>query len=732
MKLFRSSRRYKKSVLALFLCSAMMALPYGGQAIDFLPVADVHTGMEGHADTVVQGDDISSFNVKVLGVMRDRGPSGDLILAKFSGPVIDETGGIVHGMSGSPVYINNKLVGAVAYGWGFADGTIGMITPIEDMVKLWNIPYESSVSNPWKDSRLIPLGTPLMAYGFDGDALDFMKDKLPEYGYSTYATAAADGDESPKPLKAGGSVAALLVDGDLKLGAIGTVTYVDQDHLVAFGHPFLKRGSVGYFMHNASIFTVVRSVNSGFKLGSMGAEVGAITEDRGSGIAGKTGQIMSGIPMDITIRDLDMNRSKEAAVKIVDAGELSPTLAATSVYSFLNKTLDRSGEGTATVAIKIQPRDGSIPPLERTNMFYSSESIGLKSVDEFYNIVDALMNNRFINYEIAGIQVETDVTKTPKTALIKDATLTPGIASPGDTIVIEVHLQPFRGKEVTKEVFFTIPKDQPLGKVTLEVRGGGVVPLPYLLEKQKYNLTDEIIRRLKTYKSFDEFYKELRKADTNNQIVVEILEDGISMVDSGDGDTTKKAKLENVEENPIPGTVAKPKNKGNLPGVDPEDDEKEHYTAKVDTEYVIRGDGQFILDIKSPADRDKAKAKLAKAQAKAQKEKAKQAEDSKKTDETDKANQDQKTEAQNNDGQKADADKNDGAQKSDDANKANDANNAKDGNKANDATDANKSDTADGNNKTKQTDGGNKGTDSQQVESTDNSTASASDGSAAQ
>ena len=220
-----------------FLCCTVAA---SAQAVDFLPVTDVHTGMEGHVDTVVTGDDISSFNMKVLGVMKDRGPSGDLILAKFSGPVIDETGGIVHGMSGSPAYIDGKLVGAVAYGWGFADGTIGMITPIEDMVKLWNIPYEKNLANPWRDSQLIPLGTPLMAYGFDPSALKFMKEKLPEYEYSTYDTAAADGDDVAKPLKAGGSVAALLVDGDLKLGAIGTVTYVDQDKVVAFGHPFLN------------------------------------------------------------------------------------------------------------------------------------------------------------------------------------------------------------------------------------------------------------------------------------------------------------------------------------------------------------------------------------------------------------------------------------------------------------------------------------------------------------
>ncbi len=619
MKGFRSSRRYLKGVLALLFCWSMATT--SAEAIDFMPVNDVRTGMEGHADTVVSGDTISSFNVKVLGVMRDRGPSGDLILAKFSGPVIDETGGIVHGMSGSPVYIDGKLVGAVAYGWGFADGSIGMITPIEDMVKLWNIPYEKNLANPWRDDKLIPLGTPLMAMGFDSDSLSYMKAKLPQYGYATYDTAAADGDQVARPLKAGGSVAALLVDGDLKLGAIGTVTYVDGQHIVAFGHPFLKRGSMDYFMHNAYIFTVVKSLDSGFKMGSMGAEVGTVTEDRGAGIAGVSGRIAHGIPLRLAIRDLDTGKERLAGVKLVEAGEMTPTLAATSFYNFLNKTLDRTGEGTATVHLTITPRDTTIEPLSRTNMFYSAENVSLKSVDEIYNIIDILMNNRFKDYEIADMQITADVTKKPETAHIIDATLTPGVAAPGDTIVVDVRLQTFRGKTITKEVFYTVPKDQPLGKVTLEVRGGGVVPLPYLIEKQKYNLTDEIIRRLKTYKDFDEFYKELRETDTNNQIVVEILQNGVSMVDTNE-DTVSTPKVDPEVINPIPGGIEKPKTKDGVKDITNPDDKKEPQESKIDTNYIIRGDGQFVLDIVSPANRDKAIAKMQREHAKAIKEKA--------------------------------------------------------------------------------------------------------------
>ena len=125
MKFSHSWRRYRKRYWRFSSCTSLTA----AQAVDFMPVNDVTTGMEGIAKTVIVGDTISTFDVKVLGVMKDKGPSGHLILAKFSGPVMEKTGGIAHGMSGSPVYINGKLVGAVAYGWGFADGTIGMITP---------------------------------------------------------------------------------------------------------------------------------------------------------------------------------------------------------------------------------------------------------------------------------------------------------------------------------------------------------------------------------------------------------------------------------------------------------------------------------------------------------------------------------------------------------------------------------------------------------------------------
>ena len=144
------------------------------QATEFMPVEAVREGMHGIAKTVVTGDRIDTFDVDVLGVMKQRGPSGDLILVRVSGDVIDRTGGIAQGMSGSPVYIDGKLVGAIAYGWGFADGKIGMVTPIGDMLKLWTV--EDSRQRRWfppaDGDRLVPLATPVMASGFSAESLD--------------------------------------------------------------------------------------------------------------------------------------------------------------------------------------------------------------------------------------------------------------------------------------------------------------------------------------------------------------------------------------------------------------------------------------------------------------------------------------------------------------------------------------------------------------------------------
>ena len=310
-----ASKKIKR--LALSICLALGSiLPAGAE--EFLPLSDVREGMHGYAKTVVHGTKIDTFDVDVLGIMKNKGSAGgDLVLVKVSGPLIDETGGIAQGMSGSPVYIDGRLLGAIAYGFPQSDGRIGMVTPISDMLRLWTIDSGEEKKESGADRDLIPLATPLMASGYTPSGMEFLTDKMKDFNMVPYSAASAGVDEMPRPLEAGGAVSATLVTGDLKLGAVGTVTYVDKDHMVAFGHPFLDKGSSSYFMHNSYIFTVVPSRNIPFKLGSVGAEIGTVNEDRGSGISGLSGKVPESVRLHSSVLDEDTGRTQSLNVRMV-------------------------------------------------------------------------------------------------------------------------------------------------------------------------------------------------------------------------------------------------------------------------------------------------------------------------------------------------------------------------------------------------------------------------------
>lgn len=596
MNKIRKFRRFARTVMAAAFCCLAS---FSAMAETFMQINEVRPGMTGYAKTVAHGRDIETFPVEILGIMKNGGPSGDLILARFSGPLIEETGGIAQGMSGSPVYIDGKLVGAIAYGWSFTKSRMGMITPIADMVKLWNNPTREEITDfNARETQLIPIATPLMASGFDGVSMEWLKGKLKSYNFQPVDTASVGDDDTAFPLQAGSSVAAAFVDGDMRLGAIGTVTYVDDNNIVAFGHPFLKRGSINYFMHNAYIFTIVNNLDSSFKLGSIGAEIGKIDQDRGSGIAGEYGMTAPGIPVTITVTDRDTQRLQTKRVKIIEDNELTPVLAATSVYNTVNKTIDRRGGGTVTFTYKIRSADGTEKDITRHNMYYSEDNINEKSIDEIYNVLDILKHNEFIKYPVLSVDMEMSVTQAKQSARIIDATATPVVVSPGDTIYFKVKIHPYRGEDEIRDMSFTVPQDQPLGDMVLEVRGGGIVPLPYLIQKQQYNLTDEILERLRTYKDFSDLKKKIEGEDSNNQIVIEILEQNVSMVND---EKTKATKVKIEGKEPVKPNKELLKPKKHLLN---DADEDEAVKATVDTPYIVKGDGQITIKVMTPAKRD--------------------------------------------------------------------------------------------------------------------------------
>lgn len=597
-----------KKALQAAVIGACLTVPamFPSEAMEFLPVSEVREGMQGYAKTVVHGTKIDTFQVEVLGVMKNKGATGgDLVLVRVSGPVIDETHGIAQGMSGSPVYINGKLLGAIAYGFPQSNGRIGMVTPISDMLNLWTVTDKKwPALDPAANPDLIPISTPLMASGYTKDGLNYLSDKMKSFNMIPVAASSAGADETPRPLEPGGAVAATLVTGDLKLGALGTVTYVDGNRMVAFGHPFMNRGNSGYFMHNSWIYTIVPSENIPFKLGTVGAEIGKINEDRGAGISGISGEIPSYVSLHAAATDLDTGNVKNLNVRMMEEESLLPTLSATSIYNAVSNVMDRSGSGTVSFSYSLIPKDLKERTFTRKNMYWSNTDIAARSVDEIYNVIRLLENNRFSRYTLQNVKMNLEVTKERKTAQLLDASAFPIIVSPGDMIYIRVRLQPYRGDIEYKDLTFVVPKDQPLGDMELEVRGGGVIPLPYLIQQQQYNLTDEIINRIRTYKDFNDLFDQLENEDQNNQVVAEILDPNVSMI-TKDESQGNKAEIQDKKSDETPDYLKKQNDKNAI-------DKKNEYKSRVDTDYVVLGDGQFTFKVMKPADRDAALKKLAK------------------------------------------------------------------------------------------------------------------------
>lgn len=298
-------------------------------AMSIMPTNEIQAGMVGVAKTVIKGSAIEEFSVEIVGVLNESPKEEGYILAKVSGATIDQTGGVLQGMSGSPVYINGKLIGAISGGWKDIDNKLCIITPIREMLKLWNLPDEKNIrqSNLFKLDKnadkvatttltgATSLSGPLMASGFTPAGLELLNEKLKPFAISAYGVSNSVGGNNNKNqairLEAGSAIASEIVRGDLSLAAIGTVTAVEGNKVLAFGHPFLRRGNVSYFMSAANIIGTASGLNNGFKIGEPGYAWGLINQDRNMGIAGKIGQMPYIIPLRVQVYDKDLDLQKK-------------------------------------------------------------------------------------------------------------------------------------------------------------------------------------------------------------------------------------------------------------------------------------------------------------------------------------------------------------------------------------------------------------------------------------
>lgn len=509
-------------LLTVLLCCQLLVAAAAN--VPLMPVRDIQPGMQGVGKTVISGDKIEEFNVEILGVSGSQA-MGYNIFARLYGDVIDKTGGVAQGMSGSPVYVDGRLVGAVAFGKTFNDPHYCFLTPIGRMLPLLDEP--ASVGADW-----LPKGTALMAGGFTEYGLSYLQEKLAPFGLTAVGTG-GEAQESAKALEPGSSVGVSLLQGDMSLGALGTVTWTGDDgKVLAFGHSFMQRGESNFFMTKAWVLGVIPNLQSGYKVGNIGAPVGSITQDRSTGIGGSLGRLPKSIPLFVSANDSDRAQSNSVRVRLVEDEKLVPSIVDSVVVNTLSKTVDRSGGGTAKLRFNITGVDSKkqLVKIERENMFYSSDSL-LKNVDqELTEAVTILMQNKFEPVELYGIDVEAELSSQVQVAEVFGVRAPAAKVKPGEKVPITVTLKPYRGEEFTKTVYFTVPKDHPGGKLALNVRGGSSMAwVMELLRKQQAEGAPAAKKQEQQRRKLADFIKNVNNADKNNELIIDLASGQLSV-----------------------------------------------------------------------------------------------------------------------------------------------------------------------------------------------------------
>jgi hypothetical protein len=450
------------------------ATPPPSATAGIFPLSEVHRGLHGVAYTVFEGTQPESMDVEILGVLKNvLGPNQDMILARLRGSKPEYTG-VVAGMSGSPVYIDGKLLGALSYRIGqFSKEPIAGITPIAEMLAVNGTPNSamwtatSTQSDPNSTSTaavadvtdIHPIETPLVLSGFSPEAVKFFQQHVSIMGLAPVAglggSSSDDGhvDTSSAPLLPGSAVSALLVRGDLEIAATCTVTYVDPKQVLACGHPITRYGNVSIPMTKADVVATLASPLNSFKIVNTTQTIGAFTEDRSSAIRGVPGDSARMIP--VTIHTHGGLRDRTLHMEVIDNPDITPGAVMVSLYESLLETNSYSEELTyelrGTVSI-----DG-YPPLHLDSFIAPTEQLpsALRAALTVGQRFQTVYGNSARVRNIQSIELNIDSLPGRRSIQLERAQASQPAAHPGDTVMVEATLRPFRGE--TRNVRIPVP-----------------------------------------------------------------------------------------------------------------------------------------------------------------------------------------------------------------------------------------------------------------------------------
>jgi hypothetical protein len=459
------------------------------QSTDILPLSEVHPGMQGYAYTIFAGDQIEKFDLEVLGIMPNfLGPQQSIILVQLKGPKVEHTG-VVAGMSGSPVYLDGKLAGALSLKLGiFTKEPIAGVTPIADVL---NPPVQSSAPQPAQSGQntaqqfsppslpndsssnpannfaaqqitlptgaaLEPIETPLVFSGFQASALRQFSSQLQRYGF----VAAQGGTAAPRPddsqLKPGDMAGMVLVQGDASINSACTVTAVQADRVFLCGHPFLSLGDVQLPMARSRVLTTLSSDMASTKIVNMGGSIGTITGDHLTAVTGKLGTPPAMIPLELTLSVA--GAEKQLHFQLVNHPRLTPILVALTTFSGLTQN-SLYGEGTTLhLSGEIQLKNHA--PVLIENTFAPGDALspdGLPIALTMQSIFSRLFTNNFEATAIERVSLRVESVPGRHSFTIESAWLEKGEAAPGETLRVRVLLRPYRGPAQVQETTVRVP-----------------------------------------------------------------------------------------------------------------------------------------------------------------------------------------------------------------------------------------------------------------------------------
>ena len=547
----------------ILLIPFLLAETTGETAPNFLTLADIKPGMKAECHTVFKGDKIESIPVEIVGVVEGSGPVRHFILIKFTGN--SDKLGISAGMSGSPVFIENRLAGAVGYGFTNADPHYGLVTPIQDMLKLWEesakpgrgayyfqrgglngfkgVAFGENAGDHFLQAR--PVATPLLLSDPNPRAFRLLAANLPEGMVFPVAVAssarAKRKNEEERNFLPGGAFSVLLSDGDYQVAALGTVTWVENRRFLAFGHPFLNRGVVEYGAGGAYIHDVISSNVMAFKLGNALPVRARVTRDRGAGIAGELGTTPQMVKVTTRVFSKETGRKDEYSFQAVRDEELLPGLVLAGVLSFIDRTLDRIGPGTAMVRFTVTGEN--LPPVERMNI-HCGEDIAVAAINEISRFLQLLSGNEFLRVNVDEITVGIEITPERLRARLIRLDLPKKEFSPGEEFTATGVIFPFRGAEVEIPLTVKIPEDFSPGEWVLSAHGSNDKMTMGEEEEETGEMpalgNGEELADLESVTSLEELVKKFLNRPANSDLVVEVYP-LYPPEDSGDDDNKSEA-----------------------------------------------------------------------------------------------------------------------------------------------------------------------------------------------